>query len=164
MFSLLHPVIPTQASIKRLEATRQRLRSWAEGAWRERQGTEQRQARAWRVQQDVARCLATHDPPGSLAQALQRKKAELRSQERARMALYKAQLQEIEARVSSRPYLFERVMQASARQAMEHHFSHVLEALGIEEAGLWRQVGHQGPPSAGVNRSSLPGRLGSPPL
>ncbi|KYO44176.1 U4/U6.U5 tri-snRNP-associated protein 1 isoform B [Alligator mississippiensis] len=149
MFSLLHPVVPTQASIKRLEATRQRLQSWAEGAWRERQGTEQRQARAWRVQQDVARCLATHDPPRSLAQALQKKKAELRSQERARMALYKAQLREMEARVSSRPYLFERVMQAGARRAIEHRFSQVLEALGIEEAGLWRQAGHQGPPSAG---------------
>lgn len=113
------------------------------------------------------------------------------------MALYKAQLREMEARVSSRPYLFERVMQvrvpprtpgcsralggawdlggyswggweltapalqAGARRAIEHRFSQVLEALGIEEAGLWRQAGHQGPPSAGMNRSPLPGRLGS---
>ncbi|XP_037760497.2 testis-specific protein 10-interacting protein [Chelonia mydas] len=141
-FDPLASVPPTRASDKRQEATRLLLLEWERREQQEKRRAEQRRVKQQQVQREVAKCLAAYSPPGSLAQTTQRKREELRRLEQQRMAEYDAQLREIQERVESRPYLFERVMQTNARLAVERRFSQVLAALGIDEGLLWRHSGH----------------------
>ncbi|XP_074815836.1 testis-specific protein 10-interacting protein [Natator depressus] len=140
-FDPLASVPPTRASDKRQEATRLLLLEWERREQQEKRRAEQRRVKQQQVQREVAKCLAAYSPPGSLAQTTQRKREELRRLEQQRMAEYDAQLREIQERVESRPYLFERVMQTNARLAVERRFSQVLAALGIDEGLLWRHSG-----------------------
>ncbi|XP_032660234.1 testis-specific protein 10-interacting protein [Chelonoidis abingdonii] len=141
-FDPLPSVPPTRASDKRQEATRLLLLEWERREKQEKRRAEQRRVKQQQVQREVAKCLAAYSPPGSLAQTTQRKREELRRLEQQRMAEYDTQLREIQERVESRPYLFERVMQTNARLAVERRFSQVLAALGINERLLWRHAGH----------------------
>ncbi|XP_067400511.1 testis-specific protein 10-interacting protein [Emydura macquarii macquarii] len=141
--SQLPSVPPTRASDKRQEATRLLLLEWERREEQEKRRAEQRRVKQQQVQREVAKCLAAYSPPGTLSQTTQRKREELRRLEQQRMAEYDAQLQEMQERVKSRPYLFERVMQTNARQAVERRFSQVLAALGIDEGLLWRHAGRQ---------------------
>nr|XP_025043826.1 testis-specific protein 10-interacting protein isoform X1 [Pelodiscus sinensis] len=134
-------VPPTRASDKRQEATRLLLLEWERREQQEKRQAEQRRVKQQQVQREVAKCLAGYSPPDSLAQTTQKKREELRRLEQQRMAEYDAQLREIQERVESRPYLFERVMQTNARLAVERRFSQVLAALGIDEGMLWRHAG-----------------------
>ncbi|CAM2116842.1 unnamed protein product [Caretta caretta] len=83
------------------------------------------------------------DPLASVppTRASDKRQEATRRLEQQRMAEYDAQLREIQERVESRPYLFERVMQTNARLAVERRFSQVLAALGIDEGLLWRHSG-----------------------
>ncbi|XP_042706172.2 testis-specific protein 10-interacting protein, partial [Chrysemys picta bellii] len=140
-FDPLPSVPSTRASDKRQEATRLLLLEWERREKQEKRRAEQRRVKQQQVQREVAKCLAAYSPPGSLAQTTQRKREELRRLEQQRMTEYDAQLREIQERVESRPYLFERVMQTNARLAVERRFSQVLAALGIDERLLWRHAG-----------------------
>ncbi|EMP25761.1 Testis-specific protein 10-interacting protein [Chelonia mydas] len=140
-FDPLASVPPTRASDKRQEATRLLLLEWERREQQEKRRAEQRRVKQQQVQREVAKCLAAYSPPGSLAQTTQRKREELRRLGPQPM-VYDAQLREIQERVESRPYLFERVMQTNARLAVERRFSQVLAALGIDEGLLWRHSGH----------------------
>uniref|UniRef100_A0A6J0VED8 Testis-specific protein 10-interacting protein n=1 Tax=Pogona vitticeps TaxID=103695 RepID=A0A6J0VED8_9SAUR len=141
------PVMHTKTSDKRREANRLLLSEWERRERQEKRRAELRRAKEQQVQRDVARCLATYRPPGCSSASLQRRREDLRRQEKQRMEEYTLQLQAMRERVESRPYLFERVMQANARQAVERRFSQVLATLGIEEEMLWKQAGR---PSSGV--------------
>nr|XP_060614531.1 testis-specific protein 10-interacting protein [Anolis sagrei ordinatus] len=134
------PVTHTKTSGKRQEANRLLLLEWERRERQEKRRAEQRRAKEQQVQRDVARCLATYRIPGYSSVSIQRRREELRRQEKQRAEDYTLQLQEIQERVESRPFLFERVMQANARQAVERRFSQVLNALGIDEEMLWKHA------------------------
>ncbi|XP_048365567.1 testis-specific protein 10-interacting protein [Sphaerodactylus townsendi] len=134
------PVMHTKTSDKRQEANRQLLLEWERRERQEKLRAEFRRLKEQQVQQEVAKCLAAYRSPGHPALIVQKKRKELRRQEKQRMEAYSLQLQEMQDRVESRPYLFERVMQANARQAVERRFSQVLSALGIDEEMLWKHA------------------------
>ncbi|XP_063001955.1 testis-specific protein 10-interacting protein [Elgaria multicarinata webbii] len=146
------PVMPTKASDKRQEANRLLLLEWERQERQEKRRAEVRRVKEQQVQREVAKCLATYRTRGHPTVSFQRRREELRRQERQRMEDYTLQLQEMHDRVESRPYLFERVMQANARQAVERRFSQVLAALGIDEEMLWKHAARQagGKPSAKI--------------
>ncbi|KAM6435252.1 testis-specific protein 10-interacting protein [Liasis olivaceus] len=141
--SMVPQVMTTRTSDKRQEANRLLLQEWERREQQEKRRAELRRLKAQHVQREVAKCLATYQPPGCSAGSVQRRREELRRQEKQRMEEYMIQLQEIQDRVESRPYLFERVMQANARQAVERRFSKVLAALGIDEEMLWKHAARQ---------------------
>ncbi|XP_042295511.1 testis-specific protein 10-interacting protein [Sceloporus undulatus] len=134
------PVMHTKASDKRQEANRLLILEWERRERQEKRRAELRRAKQQQVQRDVAKCLATYRTQGRSPMSIQRRREELRRQEKQRMEEYTLQLQEIQERVDSRPYLFERVMQTNARQAVERRFSQVLSALGINEEMLWKNA------------------------
>uniref|UniRef100_A0A8C5P4L1 Uncharacterized protein n=1 Tax=Jaculus jaculus TaxID=51337 RepID=A0A8C5P4L1_JACJA len=103
---------------------------------------EKRKAREHQVQQQVARCLAAYTPRSRGALAAQRKLEELRRQERQRFAEYQAELQGIQHRVQSRPFLFQQAMQTNARLAVTRRFSQVLSDLGVDEEHLLAEAGN----------------------
>ncbi|XP_058520132.1 testis-specific protein 10-interacting protein [Ochotona princeps] len=133
---------PNRTFHKRQEATRSLLQAWERKQQEERHQAELRRAREQRVQQQVARCLAAY---GSRANRRpwvnQRKLEELRRQERQRFAEYQAELQGIQHRVQSRPYLFQQAMQANARLSVTRRFSQVLSALGLDEEQVLAEAG-----------------------
>ncbi|XP_066466474.1 testis-specific protein 10-interacting protein [Tiliqua scincoides] len=137
------PIMPTKASSKRQQANRLLLMEWEKREQQEKRRAEQRRTKEQQVQQEVAKCLAAYRNPGRSSGSFQRRREELRRQEKQRMDEYTLQLQEMRDRVESRPYLFERVMQANARQAVERRFSQVLSALGIDEELLWKHAVRQ---------------------
>nr|XP_056709407.1 testis-specific protein 10-interacting protein [Euleptes europaea] len=137
------PVMHTKTSDKRQEANRLLLLEWERRERQEKLRAELRRIKEQQVQREVAKCLAAYRSPGNSAMSFQKRKEELRRQEKQRMEEYSLQLQEIQDRVESRPYLFERVMQANARQAVERRFSQVLSALGIDEDMLWKHAVRQ---------------------
>ncbi|XP_044304724.1 testis-specific protein 10-interacting protein isoform X2 [Varanus komodoensis] len=134
------PVMPTKASDKRQEANRLLLLEWERRERQEKRRAELRRDKEQRVQRQVAKCLAAYRTPGQPSAAFQRRREELRRLERQRMEEYSLQLQKMHNRVENRPYLFERVMQENARQAVQRRFSQVLAALGISEEMLWKQA------------------------
>ncbi|XP_038620395.1 testis-specific protein 10-interacting protein-like isoform X1 [Tachyglossus aculeatus] len=133
---------PTRTSQKRQEATRILLQAWERRELEERLRKEQHQARAQRVQRQVARCLASYTPTGAAGSGwgAQRKTEELRHQEKQRAAEYRAELRGMRHRVQARPFLFEQAMQANARLSVARRFSRVLAALGVDEDQLWIQA------------------------
>ncbi|XP_061461787.1 testis-specific protein 10-interacting protein [Rhineura floridana] len=140
---MVPPVMHTKASDKRQEANRLLLLEWERRERQEKRRAELRRAKEHEVQQEVAKCLATYQTPSHSMGSVQRKREMLRRQEKQRMEEYTLQLQEMQDRVESRPFLFERVMQANARQAVERRFSQVLAALGIDEEVLWKHAVRQ---------------------
>uniref|UniRef100_A0A8C6Y3R0 Testis-specific protein 10-interacting protein n=1 Tax=Naja naja TaxID=35670 RepID=A0A8C6Y3R0_NAJNA len=141
--SLGAQVMPTKTSDKRQEANRLLLMEWERREQQEKHRAELRRLKAQHMQREVAKCLATYRNKGYSSASVQRRREELRRQEKQRMEEYMIQLQEIQDRVESRPYLFERVMQTNARQAVERRFSKVLAALGIDEEMLWKHAARQ---------------------
>uniref|UniRef100_A0A8C5RG72 Testis-specific protein 10-interacting protein n=2 Tax=Laticauda laticaudata TaxID=8630 RepID=A0A8C5RG72_LATLA len=141
--SLGAQVMPTKTSDKRQEANRLLLMEWERREQQEKHRAELRRLKAQHMQREVAKCLATYRNKGYSSTSVQRRREELRRQEKQRMEEYMIQLQEIQDRVESRPYLFERVMQTNARQAVERRFSKVLAALGIDEEMLWKHAARQ---------------------
>ncbi|KAL8184108.1 UNVERIFIED_CONTAM: hypothetical protein K2H54_006778 [Gekko kuhli] len=139
----VHPVMHTKTSDKRQEANRLLLLEWERREQQEKWRAELRRIKEQQVQREVAKCLAAYRSPGHSAMSVQKRREELRRQEKQRMEAYFLQLQEMQGRVESRPYLFERVMQANARQAVERRFSQVLTALGIDEETLWKHAVRQ---------------------
>ncbi|XP_053133284.1 testis-specific protein 10-interacting protein isoform X2 [Hemicordylus capensis] len=137
------PVMHTKASDKRQEANRLLLREWERRERLEKRRAETRRSKEQQVQREVAKCLAAYKTTGRSVMSAQRRREELRRQEKQRTEEYMLQLQEMQDRVESRPYLFERVMQANARQAVERRFSQVLSALGIDEEMLWKHAVRQ---------------------
>ncbi|XP_006893482.1 PREDICTED: testis-specific protein 10-interacting protein [Elephantulus edwardii] len=122
---------------KRQEATRSLLASWERQQQEEQQRAELRQAREQRMQQQVARCLATYTPRGTGGPAAaQRKLEELRRQERQRFVEYQVELRAMQHRVQARPYLFQQVMQTNARLTATRRFSEVLSVMGLNEEQL----------------------------
>ncbi|KAG8146700.1 hypothetical protein E2320_013822 [Naja naja] len=119
------------------------LMEWERREQQEKHRAELRRLKAQHMQREVAKCLATYRNKGYSSASVQRRREELRRQEKQRMEEYMIQLQEIQDRVESRPYLFERVMQTNARQAVERRFSKVLAALGIDEEMLWKHAARQ---------------------
>ncbi|XP_063173172.1 testis-specific protein 10-interacting protein [Candoia aspera] len=148
--SMVPQVMTTKASDKRQEANRMLLLEWERREQQEKRRAELRRLRAQHMQKEVAKCLATYQTPGRSAGSVQRRREELRRQEKQRVEEYMIQLQEMQDRVESRPYLFERVMQANARQAVERRFSQVLSALGIDEDMLWKHAARQSSGKYGV--------------
>ncbi|KAJ6654249.1 hypothetical protein lerEdw1_007346 [Lerista edwardsae] len=135
------PIMPTNTSNKRQQANR--YVGIQKRERQEKRRAEQRRTKEQQVQQEVAKCLAAYRTTGRSSGSVQRRREELRRQEKQRMEEYTLQLQEMRDRVDSRPYLFERVMQANARQAVERRFSQVLSALGIDEELLWKHAVRQ---------------------
>ncbi|XP_062821415.1 testis-specific protein 10-interacting protein isoform X1 [Anolis carolinensis] len=148
------PVAQTKTSGKRQEANRLLLLEWERRERQEKRRAEQRRAKEQQVQRDVAKCLATYRIPGYSPMSIQRRREELRRQEKQRAEDYTLQLQEIHERVESRPFLFERVMQANARQAVERRFSQVLNALGIDEEMLWKHAARPSTASSSAKSTS----------
>ncbi|XP_070807122.1 testis-specific protein 10-interacting protein isoform X2 [Pituophis catenifer annectens] len=140
--SLAPQVMSTKTSDKRQEANRLLLLEWERREQQEKHRAELRRLKAQHMQREVAKCLATYRNKGC-SMSFQKRREELRKQEKRRMEEYMIQLQEIQDRVESRPYLFERVMQTNARQAVERRFSKVLAALGIDEEMLWKHAARQ---------------------
>ncbi|XP_058016441.1 testis-specific protein 10-interacting protein isoform X2 [Ahaetulla prasina] len=140
--SLAHQVMSTKTSDKRQEANRLLLLEWERREQQEKHRAELRRLKAQHMQREVAKCLAAYRNKGCSA-SFQKRREELRKQEKQRMEEYMIQLQEIQDRVENRPYLFERVMQTNARQAVERRFSKVLAALGIDEEMLWKHAARQ---------------------
>ncbi|XP_054828871.1 testis-specific protein 10-interacting protein [Eublepharis macularius] len=138
--SSVRPVMHTKTSDKRQEANRLLLLEWERQERLEKRRAEMRRIKEQQVQREVAKCLAAYRIPGQSATSVQKRREELRRQEKQRMEEYFLQLQEMQDRVESRPYLFERVMQTNARQAVERRFSQVLAALGIDEEMLWKHA------------------------
>ncbi|XP_062052110.1 testis-specific protein 10-interacting protein [Lepus europaeus] len=137
--------VPNRTFHKRQEATRSLLQAWERQQQEEQHQAELRRAREQRVQQQVARCLATYGSrAGRRPWANQRKLEELRRQERQRFAEYQAELQGIQHRVQARPYLFQQAMQANARLTVSRRFSQVLSALGLDEEQLRAEAGKGG--------------------
>ncbi|XP_069924396.1 testis-specific protein 10-interacting protein isoform X2 [Oryctolagus cuniculus] len=163
--------LPNRTFHKRQEAT-SLLQAWERQQQEERRQAELRRAREQRVQQQVARCLATYGSrAGRRPLANQRKLEELRRQERQRFTEYQAELQGIQHRVQARPYLFQQAMQvkavpgrgsrgapgpgvqtgspspspqANARLTVSRRFSQVLSALGLDEEQLLAEAGKGG--------------------
>ncbi|CAI5798062.1 Hypothetical predicted protein [Podarcis lilfordi] len=140
---MVAPVMHTKTSDKRQEANRMLLLEWERQERKEKRRAELRRVKEQQVQREVAKCLATYQTMDHPSVSLQRKREVLRRQEKQRMEEYTLQLQEMQDRVESRPFLFERVMQANARQAVERRFSQVLAALGIDEEMLWKHAVRQ---------------------
>ncbi|XP_039222143.1 testis-specific protein 10-interacting protein isoform X1 [Crotalus tigris] len=141
--SMAPQVMSTKTADKRQEANRLLLLEWERREQQEKRRAELRRLKAQHMQREVAKCLATYQNKGRSSASVQRRREELRRQEKQRMEEYMIQLQEIQDRVESRPYLFERVMQTNARQAVERRFSKVLAALGIDEEMLWKHAARQ---------------------
>ncbi|XP_077184985.1 testis-specific protein 10-interacting protein isoform X2 [Paroedura picta] len=158
--SSVHPVMHTKTSDKRQEANRLLLLEWERRERQEKRRAELRRIKEQQVQREVAKCLAGYRSTGHCALSVEKRREQLRRQEKQRMEEYSLQLQEMQDRVESRPYLFERVMQANARQAVERRFSQVLTALGIDEEMLWkhavRQAARKCSSKATYNRAESP--------
>ncbi|XP_060116118.1 testis-specific protein 10-interacting protein [Heteronotia binoei] len=139
----VQPVMHTKTSDKRQEANRLLLLEWERREQQEKWRAEMRRLKEQQVQREVARCLAGYRSPRYSDISVQKRRKELRRQEKQRMEEYFLQLQEMQDRVESRPYLFERVMQDNARQAVQRRFSQVLSALSIDEEMLWKHAVRQ---------------------
>ncbi|XP_066526296.1 protein FAM161B isoform X2 [Hoplias malabaricus] len=87
--------------------------------------------------QAISRAVAARakamDPHKSLKEVYQEKLKQHRKADQERVKDYKRELKEIKTRVTTRPYLFERVSQKNAKTDAERRYRSTLEQAGLDE-------------------------------
>ncbi|XP_078676318.1 protein FAM161A-like [Branchiostoma floridae x Branchiostoma belcheri] len=127
------PAATTESTRKRTAAVRASLmeREMEEQEWRMRE--KQKRQKEKEIRKSLAAKARANDQSLALSEVNDDKLKEFRDQERARQLDYKRSLNEMMARVESRPYMFERQSQINARKAAEKKYQEALRNAGVDE-------------------------------
>ncbi|OXB83957.1 UNVERIFIED_CONTAM: hypothetical protein H355_009441 [Colinus virginianus] len=127
------PVHITDATRKRESAIRNSLESKKEG---EKEGIywlEKQKKKCQAIRKSVNSRAKALDPHKSLDETHKEKLKQNRQNMRERTREYRKELEEMQLRVSNRPYLFEQVTKHDARRGAERRYRNTLQQVGLSE-------------------------------
>ncbi|NXJ88267.1 F161B protein, partial [Corythaixoides concolor] len=127
------PVHITDATRKRESAIRYSQDSKKEGDKEGIYWLEKQKKKCQAIQKSVNSRAKALDPHKSLEETQKEKSKQNWQNMRERTREYRKELEEMQLRVKTRPYLFEQVTKHDARQGAERRYRHTLQQVGLSE-------------------------------